>query len=103
MDKELVDIFMNYEDHFDLPISVALLLSQKLKYFCIGFQHLKHLFFENIKTERPDIIIRVVEAPKKRLLKRRLVQAPQAPIHSKCCIGGFRETGLALVIVLRCD
>ena len=46
---------------------------------------------------------RVVEAPK----KRRLVQAPQAPfkapIHSKCCIGGFRETGLALVIVLRCD
>ena len=43
----------------------------------------------------------------KRLLKRRLVQAPQAPfkapIHSKCCIGGFRETGLTLVIVLRCD
>ena len=39
--------------------------------------------------------------------KRRLVQVPQAPfkapIHSKCCIGGFRETGLALVIVLRCD
>ena len=39
--------------------------------------------------------------------KRRLVQAPQAPfkaaIHSKCCIGGFRETGLAFVIVLRCD
>ena len=27
----------------------------------------------------------------------------KAPIHSKCCIGGFRETGLALVIVLRCD
>ena len=47
---------------------------------------------------------RVVEARKKRLLKRRLVQAPfKAPIHSKCCIGGFRETGLALVIVLRCD
>ena len=50
---------------------------------------------------------RVVETPKKRRQKRRLVQAPQAPfkaaIHSKCCIGGFRETGLALVIVLRCD
>ena len=29
------------------------------------------------------------------------VQTPQAPIHSKCCIGGFRETGLAFVIVLR--
>ena len=43
---------------------------------------------------------KVVEAPK----KRRLVQAPfKAAIHSKCCIGGFRETGLALVIVLRCD
>ena len=44
---------------------------------------------------------------KKSRQKRRLVQAPQAPfkapIHSKCCIGGFRETGLALVIVLRCD
>jgi len=43
----------------------------------------------------------------RRQKKRRLVQAPQAPfktpIHSKCCIGGFRETGLALVIVLRCD
>ena len=39
-----------------------------------------------------------------RLLKRRLVQAPfKAPIHSKCCIGGLRETGLALVIVLRCN
>ena len=41
------------------------------------------------------------EAPKK------APQAPQAPfkapMHSKCCIGGFRETGLALVIVLRCD
>ena len=50
---------------------------------------------------------RVVEAPKKKRQKRRLVQVPQvpfkAPIHSKCCIGGFRETGLALVIVLRCD
>ena len=50
---------------------------------------------------------RAVEVPKKRRLKRRLLQAPQAPfkapIHSKCCIGGFRETGLALVIVLRCD
>ena len=44
---------------------------------------------------------------KKRRQTRRLVQPPQAPfkapIHSKCCIGGFRETGLALVIVLRCD
>ena len=49
----------------------------------------------------------LLRCQKKRLLKRRLVQAPQAPfkapIHSKCCIGGFRETGLALVIVLRCD
>ena len=27
----------------------------------------------------------------------------KAPLHSKCCIGGFRETGLALVIVLRCN
>ena len=44
MDKELVVIFMNYGDHFDLPISVALLLNQKLKYFCVRFQHLKHLF-----------------------------------------------------------
>ena len=48
-----------------------------------------------------------VEVPKKRRLKRRLLQAPQAPfkapIHSKCCIGGFRVTGLALVVVLRCD
>ena len=44
---------------------------------------------------------------KKRLIKRLLLQAPQAPfkapIHSKCCIGGFRVTGLALVVVLRCD
>ena len=41
--------------------------------------------------------------PKKRLLKRRLVQAPQAPfkapIHSKCCIGGFRETGTSKTYV----
>ena len=44
--------------------------------------------------------VRIVEVQKKRLLKRRLLQAP---IHSKCCIRGFRETGLALVIVLRCD
>ena len=44
------------------------------------------------------VVIRAV-----RRQKRRLVQAPfKAPIHSKC-IGGFRETGLALVIVLRCD
>ena len=42
---------------------------------------------------------RVVEAPKKGL-----VQAPfKAPIHSKCCIGGYRKRDLALVIVLRCD
>ena len=43
----------------------------------------------------------------KRCQKRRIVQVPQAPfkapIHSKCCIRGFRETGFALVIVLRCD
>ena len=54
-----------------------------------------------------NIPTRPVEVPKKRLLKRRLLQAPQAPfkapIHSKCCIGGFRDTGLTLVIVLRCD
>ena len=60
------------------------------------------------KIDEKNIIHpRVVEAPKKRRQKRRLVQAPQVPfkaaIHSKCCIGGFRETGLALVIVLRCD
>ena len=49
-------------------------------------------------------LIRAVEVPKKRLIKRLLLQAPfKAPIHSKCCIRGFRETGLALVIVLRCD
>ena len=50
---------------------------------------------------------RPVEVPKKRLLKRCLLQAPQAPfkapIYRKCCIRGFRETGLALMIVLRCD
>ena len=50
---------------------------------------------------------RAVRRQKKSRQKRRLVQAPQAPfkapIHSRCCIGGFRETGLALVIVLRCD
>ena len=49
----------------------------------------------------------LLRCQKKRRLKRRLLQAPQAPfkapIHSKCCIGGFRETGLTLVIVLRCD
>ena len=45
------------------------------------------------------VVIRAV-----RRQKRRLVQAPfKAPIHSKCCIGGFRETGLVLVVVLRCD
>ena len=48
--------------------------------------------------------ISAVEAPKKRRQKRRLVQAPfKAPIHNKCCTIGFRETGLVLVIVLRCD
>ena len=51
--------------------------------------------------------LELLRCQKKRLLKRRLLQAPQAPfkapIHSKCCIGGFRETGLTLVIVLRCD
>ena len=44
---------------------------------------------------------------KKRLVKRLLLQAPQAPfkapIHSKCFIGGFKVTGLALEVVLRCD
>ena len=36
--------------------------------------------------------------------KKKAPQVPsRAPIHSKCCIGGLRETGLALVIVLRCD
>ena len=53
------------------------------------------------------ILTRAVRRQKKSRQKRRLVQAPQAPfkapIHSRCCIGGFRETGLALVIVLRCD
>ena len=53
------------------------------------------------------IATRAVRRQKKSRQKRRLVQAPQAPfkapIHSRCCIGGFRETGLALVIVLRCD
>ena len=51
--------------------------------------------------------IRAVRRQKKSRQKRRLVQAPQAPfkvpIHSRCCMRGFRETGLALVIVLRCD
>ena len=42
---------------------------------------------------------RVVEVPK----KAPRTGASGAPIQSKCCIGGFRETGLALVIVLRCD
>ena len=60
--------------------------------------------FQNLLT---DIETRAVRRQKKSRQKRRLVQAPQAPfkaaIHSKCCIGGFRETGLALVIVLRCD
>ena len=50
---------------------------------------------------------RAVRRQIKRRQKRRLLQAPQAPFkalaHSKCCIGGFRETGLALVIVLRCN
>ena len=54
-----------------------------------------------------DTVTRAVRRQKKSRQKRRLVQAPQAPfkapIHSRCCIGGFRETGLALVIVLRCD
>ena len=27
----------------------------------------------------------------------------KAPIQSKCCIRGFRVTGLALVVILRCD
>ena len=49
----------------------------------------------------------LLRCQKKRRLKRRLLQAPQAPfkapIHSKCCIIGFRDTGLTLVIVLRCD
>ena len=56
---------------------------------------------------RPQDKLELLRCQKKRLLKRRLLQAPQAPfkapIHSKCCIGGFSETGLALVIVLRCD
>ena len=64
------------------------------------FVNLNTKFYSKFRT-------RAVEVPKKRRLKRRLLQAPQAPfkapIHSKCCIGGFRETGLALVIVLRCD
>ena len=51
--------------------------------------------------------LELLRCHKKRLLKRRLLQAPQAPfkapIHSECCIGGFRGTGLTLVIVLRCD
>ena len=57
----------------------------------------------------PDQVSRLglLRCQKKRRLKRRLLQAPQAPfkapIHSKCCIGGFRETDLTLVIVLRCD
>ena len=33
----------------------------------------------------------------------RAVRRQKRRLHSKCCIGGFRETGLALVIVLRCD
>ena len=49
---------------------------------------------------------RAFEVPKKRLIKRLLLQAPQAPfkapIHSKYCNRGFSETGLALVVVLRC-
>ena len=52
-------------------------------------------------------ILGLLRCLKKRLVKRLLLQAPQAPfkapIHSKCCIGGFRVTGLALVVVLRCD
>ena len=58
-------------------------------------------------TDHSKVPTRAVRRQKKSRQKRRLVQAPQAPfkapIHSKCCIGGFRETGLALVIVLRCD
>ena len=50
------------------------------------------------------VFIRAVEVPKKRLVKRLLLQAPfKAPIHSKYCNRGFSETGLALVVVLRCD
>ena len=52
-------------------------------------------------------VLELLRRQKKTRQKRRRVQAPQAPfkaaIHSKCCIGGFRETGLAFVIVLRCD
>ena len=59
----------------------------------------------------PDFVLgvcfRAVEVPKIRLVKRLLLQAPQAPfkapIHSKYCNRGFSETGLALVVVLRCD
>ena len=66
--------------------------------------------FDNLWIVRESKVVLGVELlrrQKKRLLKRRLVQAPQAsfkaPIHSECCIGGFKETDLALVIVLRCE
>ena len=64
--------------------------------------------FERFKRNISECLLtRAVRRQKKSRQKRRLVQAPQAPfkapIHSRCCIGGFRETGLALVIVLRCD
>ena len=78
----------------------------------ISFPAVLNIRAEN-KRHRPcleeykhGVKARPVEVPKKRRLKRRLLQAPQAPfkapIHSKCCIGGFRDTGLTLVIVLRC-
>ena len=51
-----------------------------------------------------ECVVELLRCHKKRLLKRRLLQAPfKAPIHSECYIGGFRGTGLTLVIVLRCD
>ena len=45
---------------------------------------------------------RAVRRQKKGASYRRLRRLSRR-LHSKCCIGGFRETGLALVIVLRCD
>ena len=58
-------------------------------------------------SQHKKVVFNVSRLVLLRRQKRRLVQAPQtpfrAPAHSKCCIGGFRETGLALVIVLRCD
>ena len=72
-------------------------------YFPTKWMYINKRFVKiDSKYSIPWVCCRAVRRQKKGASYRRLRRL-KAPIHSKCCIGGFRETGLALVIVLRCD